>query len=217
MFQKNLQISRISSLKKLKFFQLTNLTITLFASRRVVLLFEILCTIFSQLNSLHKKSILRNSFKQTWYDISFLQLRRSCSLYLKKMKRCDHALIIKNSKQSFLRINVFFCWSMKLSIILQMSSDLSSLTSRTRSTNFAYKKKMNERQHFVQDLIYMSISWCFLISSMHWLSFRFIWIRLCLNFLTSSVSFIWMTFWYSAKFARNIFIMYNKFLTNCRF
>jgi len=47
---------------------------------------------------------------------------------------------------------------MKLSIILQMSSDLSSLTSRMRSTNFAYEKKMNEKQHFVQDLTYMSIS-----------------------------------------------------------
>ncbi len=145
MFQKNLRISRIFSLKKSKFFQLMNLIITLFASRRVVLLSETLCTIFSQLNSLHKRCILRNSFKQTWYDTSSLQLKRSCSLHLKKMKCCDHTLIIKNSMQSFLRINVFFCWSMKLLIILQMSSDLSSLTSRTRSTNFAYKKKMNER------------------------------------------------------------------------
>jgi len=212
-----LRISRISSLKKSKFFRLMSFMIILFASRRIVLFFEILCTIFLQSNSLYKRCILRNSFKQTWYDISSFQLRRSCSLHLKKMKRCDHALIIKNSMQSFSRINVLFCWLMKLLIILQMSSDLSSLTSRTRSTNFAYEKKMNERQHFVQDLIYTSISWCSLISSMHWLSFRSIWIRLCLNFSTSFISSIWMTFWYSAKLARNMFIMYNKFLTNCRF
>jgi len=67
-----------------------------------------------------------------------------------------------------------FCWLMKFLIILQTSSDLSSLTSRTRSTNFAYKKKTNERWHFVWDLTYMSILWCSLISSMHRLSFRFI-------------------------------------------
>ncbi len=157
MFQKNLRTSRIFSLKKSKFFQFMNFMIILFASRRVVLLSEILCTIFLQLNSLHKRCISRNSFKQTWYDISSLQLRCSCSLHLKKMKRCNHALIIKNSTRSFSRINVFFRWLMKLSIILQTSSDLSSLTSRTRSTNFAYKKKMNERRHFVQDLIYTSI------------------------------------------------------------
>ncbi len=157
MFQKNLWTSRIFSLKKSKFFQFMNFMIILFASRRVVLLSEILCTIFLQLNSLHKRCISRNSFKQTWYDISSLQLRCSCSLHLKNMKRCDHALIIKNSTWSFSRINVFFRWLMKLSIILQTSSDLSSLTSRTRSTNFAYKKKMNERWHFVQDLIYTSI------------------------------------------------------------
>jgi hypothetical protein len=191
--------------------------IMLFTSRRVVLLFEILCTIFLQLNSLHKRCISRNSFEQTWYDTLFLQLRHSCFLHLKKMKCCDHALIIKNSMQSFSRINVLFCWSMKLSIILQTSSDLSSLTSRTCSTNFAYKKKMNKRWYFIQDLTYTSISWCSLISSMHQLSFRSIWIRLCLNFSTSSVSFIWMTFWYSAKLISNMFIMYDKFLTNCRF
>ena len=191
--------------------------ITLFALRRVVLLSETFCTIFLQSNSLHKKCILRNSFKQTWYNTSSFQLKCSCSLYLKKMKRCNYALIIKNFMQSFSRINVLFCWSMKLLIILQMSSDLLSLTSRTRSTNFAYKKKMNERWYFVQDLTYMSISWCFLILLMHQLSFRFIWIRLCSNFLTSFISFIWMTFWYSAKLARNMFITYDKFLTNCRF
>ncbi len=158
MFQKNLQTSRISSLKKSKFFQLTSLMIMLFASKRVVLLSETLCTIFSQLNSLYKRCISRNSFKQTWYNISSFQLRCSCSLHLKKMKCCDRTLIIKNSTQSFSRINVLFRWSMKLSIILQMSSDLSSLTSRTRSTNFAYKKKMNEKWHFIQDLTYTSIS-----------------------------------------------------------
>ena len=133
------------------------------------------------------------------------------------MKCCDCTLIIKNSMQLFSRINIFFRWSMKLSIILQMLSDLSSLTSRTRSTNFAYKKKMNEKWHFVQDLTYTSILWCSLISSMHRLSFRSIWIRLCSNFLTLFILFIWMTFWYSAKFMRNMFITYNKFLTNCRF
>ncbi len=157
MFQKNLQTSQVFSLKKSKFFQFTSFMIMLFASRRVVSFFEILCTIFSQLNLLHKRCISRNSFKQAWYNISSLQLRCSCSLHLKKMKCCDRTLIIKNSTQSFSRINVFFYWLMKLSIILQTSSDLSSLTSRTRSTNFAYKKKMNERQHFVQDLIYTSI------------------------------------------------------------
>ncbi len=145
MFQKNLRISRISSLKKSKFFRLTSLMITLFASRRIVSFSEILCTIFSQSNSLHKRCISRNSFEQTWYDTSSLQLRCSCSLHLKKIKRCDHALIIESSTRSFSRIDVFFHWSMKLSIILQTSSDLSSLTSRTRSTNFAYEKKMNER------------------------------------------------------------------------
>ncbi len=217
MFQKNLRISWIFSFKKSKFFWLTSFMIMLFASRRIILLFEILCTIFLQSNSLHKRCILRNNFKQTWYDTSSLQLRCSCSLHLKKMKRCDRTLIIKNSTQSFLKIDVFFHWSMKLSIILQMSSNLSSLTSRTRSTNFAYKKKMNERWYFVRDLTYTSILWCSLISSMHRHSFRFIWIRLCLNFLTSFISFIWMTFWYSAKLTRNMFIMYNKFLTNCRF
>ena len=194
-----------------------NLTIILLTSRKVVSFSEILCTIFLQSNSLHKRCILRNSFKQTWYDTSSLQLKHSCSLHLKKMKRCDRTLIIENSTQSFLRIDVLFCWSMKLLIILQTSSDLSSLTSRMRSTNFVYKKKMNERQHFVRDLIYTSISWCFLISSMHQISFRFIWIKLCLNFLTLFISFIWMTFWYSTKFARNMFITYDKFLTNCRF
>ncbi len=157
MFQKKLRISRISSFKKSKFFRLMSFMIMLFTLRRVVLLFKILCTIFLQLNSLHKRHISRNSFKQTWYNISSLQLKCSCSLHLKKMKRCDCALIIKSSTQLFSRINVFFCWLMKLLIILQTSSDLSSLTSRTRSTNFAYKKKMNERQHFVQDLIYTSI------------------------------------------------------------
>ena len=217
MFQKNLRILQIFLLKKSKFFQLTSLMITLFTSRRVMLLSETLYTIFLQLNSLHKRCISRNSFKQTWYDTSSLQLKRSCSLHLKKMKRCDRALIIKSSTWSLLKIDVLFCWSMKLSIILQTSSDLSSLTSRTRSTNFAYEKKMNERWYFVQDLTYTSISWCFLISSMHQLSFKSIWIRLCLNFLTSSVLFIWMTFWYSTKLARNMFITYNKFLTNCRF
>ncbi len=149
-----------------------NLMITLFASRKVVLLFEILCTIFSQLNSLYKKHVSRNSFEQTWYNTSSLQLRCSCSLHLKKIKRCNYTLIIENSTWSFSRIDVLFCWSMKLSIILQTSSDLSSLTSRTHSTNFAYKKKMNERWHFIWDLTYMSISWCSLISSMHRLSFR---------------------------------------------
>ncbi len=217
MFQKNLRISWISSLKKSKFFQLTSLMITLFASRRVVSFFEILCTIFSQLNSLYKRCISRNSFEQTWYNTSSLQLRCLCSLHLKKMKCCDRALIIENSTRSLSRIDVFFCWLMKLSIILQTSSDLSSLTSRTRSTNFAYKKKTNERWHFIQDLTYTSILWCSLISLMHRLSFRFIWIKLCLNFLTSSVSSIWMTFWYSAKLARKMFITYDKFLTNCRF
>ena len=157
MFQKNLRTSRISSLKKSKFFQLTSFMIMLFASRRVILLFEVLCTIFLQLNSLHKRCILRNNFEQTWYNTSSLQLRCSCSLHLKKMKCCNRTLIIENSTWSFSRIDVFFCWSMKLSIILQMSSNLLSLTSRTRSTNFAYKKKMNERQHFVQDLTYTSI------------------------------------------------------------
>ncbi len=145
MFQKNLQISRISSLKKSKFFRFTSLMIMLFASRRIILLSEILCTIFLQLNSLYKRRISRNSFKQTWYDTLSLQLKCSCSLHLKKMKRCDHALIIKSLMQSFLKTDVFFCWLMKLSIILQTSSDLSSLTSRTCSTNFAYKKKTNER------------------------------------------------------------------------
>ena len=212
-----MRILQIFSLKKSKFFWLTSFMITLFASRRIISFFEIFCTIFSQLNSLHKRCISRNNFKQTWYDTSSFQLKCSCSLHLKKMKRCNHALIIKNSTWSFSRINVLFYWSMKLSIILQISSDLSSLTSRTRSTNFAYKKKMNERRHFIQDLTYMSISWYFLISSMHWLSFKSIWIEFCLNFSTSSVSFIWMTFWYSVKLARNMFIMYNKFLTNCRF
>ncbi len=210
-------ILRISSLKKSKFFQFMNFMIILFALRRVVLLSEILCTIFLQLNLLHKKCISRNSFEQTWYDTSSLQLKCLCSLHLKKMKRCNHALIIENSMQSFSRINVFFCWSMKLSIILQTSSDLSSLTSKMHSTNFAYEKKMNERWHFIQDLTYMSILWCSLISSMHWLFFRFIWIKLCLNFSTSFVSFIWMTFWYSTKLTRNMFITYDKFLTNCRF
>ena len=212
-----MRILQIFSLKKSKFFWLTSFMITLFASRRIISFFEIFCTIFSQLNSLHKRCISRNNFKQTWYDTSSFQLKCSCSLHLKKMKRCNHALIIKNSTWSFSRINVLFYWSMKLSIILQILSDLSSLTSRTRSTNFAYKKKMNERRHFIQDLTYMSISWYFLISSMHWLSFKSIWIEFCLNFSTSSVSFIWMTFWYSVKLARNMFIMYNKFLTNCRF
>ncbi len=158
MFQKNLRTLRISSLKKSKFFQFMNFMIMLFALRRIILLSEILCTIFLQLNSLHKRHILRNNFKQTWYDTSFLQLRCSCFLHLKKMKCCDHALIIKSSTQSFLRIDVFFRWLMKFLIILQMSSDLSSLTSRTRSTNFAYKKKMNEKWHFVRDLTYTSIS-----------------------------------------------------------
>ena len=157
MFQKNLRILQIFLLKKSKFFQLTSLMITLFTSRRVILLSETLYTIFLQLNSLHKRCISRNSFKQTWYDTSSLQLKRSCSLHLKKMKRCDRALIIKSSTWSLLKIDVLFCWSMKLSIILQTSSDLSSLTSRTRSTNFAYEKKMNERQHFVWDLTYTSI------------------------------------------------------------
>ena len=212
-----MRILQIFSLKKSKFFWLTSFMITLFASRRIISFFKIFCTIFSQLNSLHKRCISRNNFKQTWYDTSSFQLKCSCSLHLKKMKRCNHALIIKNSTWSFSRINVLFYWSMKLSIILQISSDLSSLTSRTRSTNFAYKKKMNERRHFIQDLTYMSISWYSLISSMHWLSFKSIWIEFCLNFSTSSVSFIWMTFWYSVKLARNMFIMYNKFLTNCRF
>ncbi len=191
--------------------------IMLFASRKVVLLSEISCTIFLQLNSLHKRCISRNSFKQTWYNTSFLQLKCLCFLHSKKIKHCNHALTIKNSTSSFLRINVFSCWLMKLWIILQTSSSLSSLTSRTRSTNFAYKKKMNERQHFIWDLIYTSISWCSLISSMHQLSFRSIWIKLCLNFTTSSVSFIWMTFWYSAKLARSTFNMYDKFLKNCKF
>ncbi len=127
MFQKNLQISRIFSFKKSKFFQLTNFMIILFTSRRIILLFEILCTIFLQLNSLYKKHILRNSFEQTWYDTSSLQLKCLCSLHLKKMKRCNHTLIIKNLIQSFSRINVFLCWSIKLLIILQISSDLSSL------------------------------------------------------------------------------------------
>ncbi len=157
MFQKNLQTSQISSLKKSKFFWLTSFMIMLFASRKIILLSETLCTIFSQLNSLYKRCILRNSFEQTWYNTSSLQLRCSCSLHLKKMKRCNHALIIKNSTQSFSRINVLFCWLMKLLIILQTLSDLSSLTSRTRSTNFVYEKKMNERQHFIWDLIYISI------------------------------------------------------------
>ena len=217
MFQKNLRISRISSLKKSKFFWFMSFMITLFTSRRIVSFSETLCIIFLQLNSLHKRCILRNSFEQTWYDTSSLQLRCSCSLHLKKMKCCDCMLIIESSTQLFSRINVFFHWSTKLLIILQISSDLSSLTSRTCSTNFAYKKKMNKRWHFIRDLIYTSISWCSLISSMHLLFFRSIWIKLCLNFLTSSVSFIWMTFWYSAKLARNMFIMYDKFLTNCRF
>ncbi len=217
MFQKNLQISRIFSFKKSKFFWLMNFMIMLFALRRIVLLSEILCTIFLQLSSLHKKRILRNNFRQTWYDISSFQLRRSCFLHQKKMKRCNHMLIIENSTSSFSRINFLFHWSMKLLIVLHMSSNLSSLTSRTRSTNFAYKKKMNERWHFVRDLIYMNISWCSLISSMRWLFFKSIWIRLCLNFSTLSVSFIWMTFWYSTKLARNMFITYDKFLINCRF
>ncbi len=158
MFQKNLQISRISSLKKSKFFQLMSFMIMLFASRRVVSLSEVLCTIFLQLNSLHKRCISRNSFEQTWYNISSLQLKHSCSLHLKKMKHCNRALIIKSSTQSLSRINVLFCWLMKLSIILQTSSDLSSLISRTHSTNFVYEKKMNERQHFIRDLTYTSIS-----------------------------------------------------------
>ncbi len=128
------------SLKKSKFFRFTSFMITLFASRRIISLFKILCTIFLQSNSSRKRRILRNSFKQTWYDTSSLQLKCSCSLHLKKMKRCNHVLIIESLMQSFSRINVFFRWLMKLSIILQMSSNLLSLTSRTRSTNFAYKK-----------------------------------------------------------------------------
>ncbi len=174
MFQKNLWILQISSFKKSKFFWLMSFMIMLFALRKVVSFSEILCTIFLQLNSLHKRCISRNSFKQTWYNTSSFQLRCLCFLHLKKIKRCDHTLIIKNSTQSFLRIYVFFCWSMKLSIILQMLSDLLSLTSRTHSTNFAYEKKMNERWYFIRNLTYTSISWCSLISSMHWLSFRFI-------------------------------------------
>ncbi len=115
--------------------------------------------------------------KQLWTNIIWYFISSAEMLMLftsKKMKCCDRTLIIENSTQSFSRINILFCWSMKLLIILQMSSDLLNLTSRTRSTNFAYKKKMNERWHFIQDLTYTSILWCSLISSMHRLSFRFI-------------------------------------------